>query len=57
MDGTAIGDAHFERFVALKNVLGRDYPQSVIATYGAEGIITVELFSGRRRPGAVSGYL
>ena len=57
MDGTAIGDAHFERFVALRNVLGRDYPQSVTATYGAEGIITVELFSGRRRPRAVNGYL
>lgn len=56
-DGTAIGNAHFERFVALKNVLGQDYRQAVTATYGAASIISVELFSGRRRGGPVSGYL
>lgn len=54
-DGTTIGDTHFERYVALKAALGRDYPQAVTVTYGAASIITVELFSGHRHGGSTAG--
>jgi mannosyltransferase len=50
-DGTVVGDAHYNRWVALKGALGRKYRQSLTETYGAASIITVDLFSGRRRPG------
>jgi hypothetical protein len=47
-DGTTIGSAHFNRFVALKTGIEREYRQSATATYGAASIISVELFSGPR---------
>lgn len=44
-DGTTGGTVHYERFVALKSELARQYRHSVTATYGAASIITVDLFS------------
>jgi 4-amino-4-deoxy-L-arabinose transferase-like glycosyltransferase len=48
-DGTSIGTTHYNRYVSLKDAIGRQYHQSVTATYGAASIITINLFSGPRR--------
>ncbi len=56
-DGTTIGSTHFDRFVALKAALGREYLQNQSTSYGAASIITVDLYSGARRSGSGSGYL
>lgn len=56
-DGTTIGDAHFARYMLLKDALGREYGQPTTVTYGAASIITVDLFGGRRGRRHARGYL
>ncbi len=48
-DGTGVGTTHYNRYVSLKAAIGRQYRQSVAATYGAASIITINEFSGPRR--------
>jgi mannosyltransferase len=47
-DGTAAGQAHYGQFLLLRGRIGRAYRHWQTGEFGAEHLITVDLYSGQR---------